>query len=303
VFSCQLAKNGEDMPKKIAGKKYLDVKLDGVRIITILDVDKKTVTQYSRDGRQNDRFTSITAALATLLPKLKQSIVLDGEMVSRNFQELMKQINRKTDVDTSDAKLALFDILPLKDFLQGECKMAQADRHDLLVGMIPIIQDAAGDRVYVIPKMSVDLATAEGQAQLKEFNRETIDAGYEGIMIKDPDSTYKTKRTDSWLKVKPWITVDLEVIGFENGKEDSKFKHTLGGLVCRGEDHGKLIEVTVGGGYSEELRDEIWANRDSVLGRIVEVKGDVLTKNRDSDAVWSVRFPVFMGFRDDKHSA
>jgi DNA ligase-1 len=252
------------------------------------------VTQYSRDGRQNDRFTTITAALAALLPKLKQSIVLDGEMVSRNFQELMKQINRKTDVDTSDAKLALFDILPLKDFLEGECKMVQKDRHDLLVGMIPVIQDTAGDRVYVIPKMSVDLATAEGQAQLKEFNRETIDAGYEGIMIKDPDSTYKTK---------PWITVDLEVIGFENGKEDSKFKNTLGGLVCRGEDQGKLIEVTVGGGYSEELRDEIWANRDSVLGRIVEVKGDVLTKNRDSDAVWSVRFPVFMGFRDDKHSA
>jgi ATP-dependent DNA ligase len=151
--------------------------------------------------------------------------------------------------------------------------------------------------------MSVDLATAEGQAQLKEFNRETIDAGYEGIMIKDPDSTYKTKRTDAWLKVKPWITVDVEVIGFEPGKEDSKFKHTLGGLVCRGVDQGKLIEVTVGGGYSEELRDEIWANRDSVLGRIVEVKGDVLTKNRDSEEVWSVRFPVFMGFRDDKHSA
>ena len=273
-----------------------------MRIITILDIEKKTVTQYSRDGRQNDRFTTITAALAKLLPKLKQSIVLDGEMVSRSFQALMTQVNRKDDVDTSDAKLALFDIIPLADFLEGECKMTQQDRHELLVSMIPVILDSAGDRVYVIPKMSVDLDSDDGQAQLKEFNRETIDAGYEGIMIKDPESIYRTKRTDAWLKVKPWITVDLQVIGFEPGKEDSKFKDTLGGLVCRGVDQGKLIEVTVGGGYSEELRDEIWASRNSVLGRTVEVKGDVLTKNRDSEAVWSVRFPVFVGFRNDKQA-
>ena len=301
VFSCQLAKNGDDHPKKMTGPKMLDVKLDGVRIITILDVDKKTVTQYSRDGRQNDRFTTITTALAKLLPKLKQSIVLDGEMVSRSFQELMRQVNRKEDVDTSDAKLAMFDIIPMSDFLNGECTMTQQDRHDLLVSMIPVIEEATVGKVYVIPKMSVDLDTAEGQAQLKEFNRETIDAGYEGIMIKDPASTYKTKRTDAWLKIKPWITVDLEVIGFEPGKSESKFKDTLGGLLCRGEDQGKLVEVTVGGGYSEELRDEIWASRDSVIGRIVEVKGDALTRAQDGTA-WSLRFPVFMGFRDDKHS-
>ena len=301
VFSCQLAKNGDDHPKKMTGPKMLDVKLDGVRIITILDVDKKTVTQYSRDGRQNDRFTTITAALAKLLPKLKQSIVLDGEMVSRSFQALMTQVNRKDDVDTSDAKLALFDIVPLADFIQGECEMSQRDRHELLVSMIPVIEEATAGKVYVIPKMTVDLDCDEGQAQLKEFNRETIDAGYEGIMIKDPLSKYKTKRTDAWLKIKPWITVDLEVIGIEPGKPESKFKDTLGGLICRGEDQGKLVEVTVGGGYSEELRDEIWANRDSVIGRVVEVKGDALTRAQDGEA-WSLRFPVFMGFRTDKHA-
>jgi ATP-dependent DNA ligase len=102
------------------------------------------------------------------------------------------------------------------------------------------------------------------------------------------------------MKIKPFITVDLEVVDVEPGKQDSKFKHTMGGLVCRGIDQGKLIEVTVGGGYTEELRDEIWVSRDTVIGRTVEIKGDVLTKNQDSDDVWSVRFPVFMGFRNDK---
>ena len=93
--------------------------------------------------------------------------------------------------------------------------------------------------------------------------------------------------------------MDLEVVGIEPGKPESKFKHTLGGLVCRGVDQGKHIEVTVGGGYTEELRDAIWADRDSVIGRTVEIKGDALTRAQDGDT-WSLRFPVFQGFRDDK---
>ena len=302
VFSCQLAKNGDDHPKKMKGMKLIDPKLDGVRILTIMDIENKSVTQYSRDGRQNDRFEFITTALTKLLPELKQSIVLDGEMVSRSFQELMKQLNRSTDVDMSDAKLALFDMIPLKDFQTGECKLTQTARHELLSGFVGLLQKHCGNRVYVIPKLAVDLDTPEGQKTFKEFNNETVAAGFEGIMVKDPKATYRTKRTDAWLKIKPFITVDLEVVGFENGKAESKFANTLGGLVCRGVDQGKLVEVTVGGGYSEELREEIWSNRDKVLGRIVEIKGDVLTKSQDSD-VWSLRFPVFMGFRDDKHTA
>lgn len=296
VFSCQLAKNGEDHPKKLAGPKLLDVKLDGVRIITIMDIERGTVTQYSRDGRQNDRFGAISSALENLLPKLKQSLVLDGEMISKSFQDLMKQVNRKENVDTSDAKLALFDVLPLADFLAGECEMTQTERHELLVGMIPVLEEATAGKAYVIPKMTVDLDTPDGQTQFKEFNRETVEAGYEGIMIKDPSATYKTKRTDAWLKIKPWITVDLEIVAVEPGKPESRFANTLGGLVCRGVDQGKLIEVTVGNGYSEELRDEIWTNRERMIGRVVEVKGDALTKSQDGDT-WSLRFPVFVQFR------
>ena len=299
VFSCQLAKNGDDHPRKMVGYKYLDVKLDGVRILTIIDIENKTVTQYSRDGRRNDRFGDITGDLAKLIPDLKQSIVLDGEMISRSFQDLMKQLNRKDDVDTTDARLALFDIIPLADFRAGESVLKQVDRHEVLVGLMPNIQAACGDRVYVIPKMMVNLDTDEGQAQFREFNNDTVAAGYEGIMIKDPLATYRTKRTDAWMKIKPFITVDLEVVDIEPGKPESKFKHTLGGLVCRGVDQGKRIEVTVGGGYTEELRDQIWADRDAVIGRTVEIKGDALTKAQDGDS-WSLRFPVFMGFRDDK---
>jgi DNA ligase-1 len=296
VFSCQLAKNGDDHPKKMAGPKLLDVKLDGVRIISILNKNKNTVTQYSRDGRLNENFPAISSALAKLLPVIKESMVFDGEVVSRSFQALMKQLNRKEDVDTADAKLALFDCLPLSDFVAGECNLTQVQRHDALVEFMPLLEQASNGVVYVIPKLVVNLDTAEGQQVFKEFNSETVEAGYEGIMIKDPDATYRTKRTDAWLKMKPFITVDLEVIGVEPGKPESRFVNTLGGLVCRGRDQEREILVNVGSGFSEELRDEIWNNQQSVIGRIVEIKGDALTRSQDSDT-YSLRFPVFMQFR------
>ena len=296
VFSCQLAKNGEDHPKKMTGTKLLDVKLDGVRIISVLDKDKGTVTQYSRDGRLNENFSHISAMLAKLIPSIKESMVLDGEMVSRSFQALMKQLNRKEDVDTRDAKLALFDCLPLKDFVASECKISQIDRHEALAEFQPLLDSISSGAIYVVPKLSVNLDTEEGKKSFSEFNREAVDGGFEGIMIKDPVATYKTKRTDAWLKIKPWLTVDLEVVEVVPGAPGTKYEHTMGAILFAGEDQGKKVEVSVGSGYSDEMRDQIWKDRKNVIGRIGEIKGDALTMSQ-SGSTWSLRFPVFMQWR------
>jgi len=295
-FSCQLAKNGDDHPKKMTGVKLLDVKLDGVRILSFLDKERNEVTHYTREGRINTNFPHIAAMQAKLLPHLKCSMVLDGEMVSRSFQALMSQLNRKEKVDTKDASLALFDCLPVADFLAGECQLTQTQRHEALVQFEPLLAQHSGGAIYVVPKLAIDLDTKEGQRSFKEFNRDAVDAGYEGIMIKDPMATYQTKRTFAWLKIKPKLTFDLEVVGYENGKPDGKFANTLGGLICEGEDNGRRIRVTVGGGYTEETRDQIWNNLDKVIGLIVEVETDALTKSKDGDA-WSMRFPQFVRFR------
>ena len=41
------------------------------------------------------------------LSLLKDALVLDGEVVSKNFQELMKQIHRKNSTQNEDAFLYL----------------------------------------------------------------------------------------------------------------------------------------------------------------------------------------------------
>ena len=62
------------------------------------------------------------------LSSLKKALVLDGEIVSKNFQELMKQIHRKSSSQNEDASLFLFDILPLQDFQEGIYKSNLKER-------------------------------------------------------------------------------------------------------------------------------------------------------------------------------
>jgi DNA ligase-1 len=300
VFSCQLAKDGADPAnaKKVSGKKMLDVKLDGVRLLTVIDKEERTVIQYTRNGKLNTNFPHITKSLEPLLDILPVSMVLDGEVVAKSFQELMTMVNRTKNNDSSTAKLALFDMVPLVDFKAGKCKMKQKDRHTVLSGLMGELQKHTAGTVYVIPKLSVDLDTPEGQKAFAEFNTETVKAGYEGIMVKDPESPYETKRTASWLKIKPFIEVSLTVVGFEEGT--GKNVGMLGAVIFEGEDDGRFIHVNVGGGFSDEERDEIWVNRDKYMGFIGEVRADVLTQDRNSTDVWSLRFPRFKGWRGTK---
>jgi DNA ligase-1 len=130
---------------------------------------------------------------------------------------------------------------------------------------------------------------------MRQFNIETLAAGYEGIMIKDPDAPYETKRTSAWLKIKPVITVDLVIIGMEEGT--GKYAGMLGALVCEGEDAGKKIRTNVGSGITDEQRKEMWEKREELIGEIVEIKADTITKDRTDDEFFSLRFPRFERFR------
>ena len=97
--------------------------------------------------------------------------------------------------------------------------------------------------------------------------------------------------------MKPFIEVSLTVVAVEEGSAETKNVGKLGALVCEGEDDGKFIRVNVGGGYTDELRDSIWASKDTVIGQIVEVRADAATRSQDSEDVYSLRFPRFLRFR------
>jgi DNA ligase-1 len=259
----------------------------------VVNYEAKNVTQYTRNGKVLENFSHIADALLENIDLIGRSYVLDGEVVSSSFQTLMKQVHRKDDVKASDARLMLFDIVPLTEFQKGKSVMGQRRRTNLLKTLKPAF-DKCGS-IDVIEQTEVDLGSYVGELQFKQFNKDAIAAGFEGIMIKDPDAVYECKRSASWLKMKPFIEVSLSVVSVEEGT--GKNVGRLGALICEGEDDGKVIHVNVGSGFTDEQRTDYWSDKDTMLGQIVEVRADAATRSQDSEDIYSLRFPRFLRFR------
>lgn len=294
VFECMLAHDGANHEKKIQGKKLLEPKLDGVRVLTVINPQNKTVIQYTRNGKVLENFTHITQAIEAHIELFERAVILDGEMVSSSFQALMKQVHRKDNVQAQDARLMLFDIIPLSEFQQGQSTLGQRRRSNLLRSMKPQF-DLIGS-IDIIPQIEVDLDSYVGELQYKEYNKEMVEQGFEGIMIKDPNAKYECKRTVSWLKQKPFIEVSLTVKEVEEGTGRNIGR--LGALVCEGIDDSKHIRVNVGSGFTDDERTEFWGFRQDVIDNIVEVRADAITQNQDGS--YSLRFPRFVKFRGFK---
>lgn len=292
IFGCQLAHDSNNHESKNVGKKRLEVKLDGVRVITVVYPEGR-VDQFSRNGKELVNFEHIKKQLAENASTFSEPMVLDGEVMSSSFQDLMRSVHRKYDVDASDAVLYLFDALPLRDFETGYCGTTQKDRSAWLNGWYETKLKKSMANVSCLDHAIVDLDTDEGQNLFRMYNKSAIENGYEGLMLKDLDAPYECKRSTAWLKLKPVIEVTLGVDDVEEGTGRNVGR--LGALVCSGQDDGKQITVNVGSGFSDSDRDQFWSNRDLLVGQLVEVRADAVTQNQDGS--YSLRFPRFLRFR------
>ena len=307
IFGCQLATNSEGRPE-MKGTKRLEPKLDGVRMLLVAipadsNTGEITTICYSRNGKQFDNFTHIEDQVRDNFYKLvrkagtsnlSMGFVMDGEVIGNSFQELMRQARRKTNAQAEDSVYNVFDIIPLQDFRRGYWNAQLDKRIKILDDMRSVIDSMPN--VELLPHIMVDLDTAAGKDQLERYAKDQVNAGFEGIMIKDMDAPYECKRSTFWMKWKPVITVDLEVIGVEEGTGRNQGR--LGALVCNGVDDGKEITVNVGSGFSDGDRDSYWRDSSFIIGRTAEIMCDVITQNRDG--TYSLRFPRFVRFRDDK---
>lgn len=162
--------------------------------------------------------------------------------------------------------------------------------------------------VQLLAKSASDLAEAE-----KFF----VELGYEGVMLRHPDSPYKfgrsTVKENYLLKLKRFADGEAEIIGFveqmknnnvattnelgrtkrSSAKAGKVGKDTLGALVVRA-INGKYagVEFEIGTGLDDDLRQHIWYSQKQHLGTVVTFK------YQDIGSYEKPRIPVFKGFRD-----
>lgn len=256
-------------------------------------------------------------------PKLDgiRCIIKEGIPVSRNFKPIPNKFVRQ-------------ELKGLPDGLDGELMLRQGDfnsvqsaimseegKPDFVYNVFDVYstkgyQDRVTEAIRLfnlpIPRINIVFpAFVKDLEQLAIFEKTAIEQGYEGVMLRKPDSPYKfgrsTMKEQYLMKLKRFEDSEATIIGFEelmhndNEATEDLLGHTkrakkqanmtpagtLGKLIVKDMKNG--IEFGLGTGFTAEMRKTIWENRATYMGKIVNYKYQGI--------VDKPRFPSFRGFR------
>jgi len=267
--------------KRILGKELVAVepKLDGIRCFGIVQNGQSQL--FARSGKLIPNFDS---TIGKELLKLGDGCY-DGELMGDDFVSIMRQAYRKEDVNTSGTYLALFDYLPIEEWKSGETKMSCHDRFESLLDKLADEENLDFSVINPVERTVLENPTYE---EIKDLHDEYVSEGFEGAMIKDAAAPYKFGRGYEVMKMKVFLDADLVIKSLMEGT--GKHAGKLGS-VCVEFDG---VDVSIGSGFSDDLREEIWKDSDSFIGRTIEVRYQEVTPDG------SLRFPTFVCFRNDR---
>jgi DNA ligase-1 len=286
------------------GTVGVETKYDGARVQAHYDGDRARL--FSRNMAEvTDPLPEIVADLEATLDA---PAILDGEVVAvedgepQPFQEVLRRFRRKHDVERAREEVTLeshfFDCL-------------HAAGEDLLDR--PLIE--RHDRLEALLESGVSTLWLETDAErIEEIETEALEAGHEGLMLKNPESTYSPgRRGKNWLKRKPDVeTLDLVVTGAEWGEGR---RATLLGtfeLSARTAEGGYETIGKVATGITDEtlealtdllephVRAESGTEVDVAPEVVFEVGYEEIQPSPTYSSGYALRFPRFVSVRADK---
>jgi DNA ligase-1 len=295
----------------LAGTVWLEDKYDGIRCQ--LHKVGPRVDLYSRDLKE---ITATFPELADAARKLKEDVVLDGEIVAMRgeevlpFAELQKRLGRReADLfmrEEVPIQLVAFDLL----WLAGETLMDHplVERRQALEALEPLPAHIRLARITrAVTPEEIEAAFNAAQAR-----------GNEGLVIKDPASPYSPGRRGlAWLKLKkPLATLDCVVVGAEygHGKRNKVLSDYT--FAVRDESNGEL--KIIGKAYTGLTDVEIAGLTEHFLntathqhGRYFEVPPDTVLEiafdriqpSTRHNSGLALRFPRIVRIRADKSVA
>jgi len=200
-------------------------------------------------------------------------LYLDGEFYTEEmpFEELNGILHSKKieNVDLNKAKQIKFYIFDCFDL--DDMKMPFDKRNVLLNTLLGKAPKNIANKTYSKMKYStlinVNTYRVTSLDEVKQYMRDFISNGYEGLMIRNTDSPYELKKRSKHLqKYKEFIEEEFEIVGFKEGK---------------GEDIGTVIwivktkdgtEFSVRPKGTRKHRQQLFNNGDNYIGKMLTVK-------------------------------
>jgi DNA ligase-1 len=307
----------------------VETKYDGARVQIHADGDDVSI--YSRN------MEDVTGALPELVEHVREHLaapaIIDGEAVAVDddgetlpFQEILRRFRRKHDVDRMREEVAVelraFDCLHVGEPYESSADTAENGPEDLLDAPLVERHEKLSS---VLSEGVAELTVSDDAAEIEEIEAAALEAGHEGIMLKDPDSTYSPgKRGKNWLKRKPDVeTLDLAVVGAEwgEGRRANLFgtfhiaaRVGEGGSGSSGGADGEEAFEPVGK-VATGITDEELARLTALLEpHVVSEEGTAVTfspeivfevgyeeiqQSPSYESGFALRFPRYLGVRED----
>ena len=209
ILKPQLCKVFDFDNAKMLAKTYLaSYKHDGVRAIFFWKDGE--VHTASRGGQDYDIPTTFIRQDPYLISLLKDTgLILDGEVYTH-----------KKPLSFLSGLCRREELIPEHDILRYHCY----DIVDLeqpasvrIARLGKIKKDCPSDSRLII----VDHVPVKGRDEIMKLHDQAISEGYEGLVLRDPDSLYKPgARNNSWLKVKLFSDDEYEILGLVEGLRD-----------------------------------------------------------------------------------
>ena len=154
------------------------------------------------------------------------------------------------------------------------------------------------------PLKMIPTKVVKSKAEAFDYYREVLKQGKEGIVCKHPNGGWADTSSGNKdvVKLKLEVDVDLKVVSIVPGKKDTKNEGRPGSLGCESADGLLKVDVTV---KNEKLRDQIEANPDDFLKRIIAVRANAIMSPSESNEFHSLFLPrmVEAAYRTDKTEA
>lgn len=264
---------------------YISRKLDGVRCLILIEPVEKSIKFLSRKGKEFHTLNKLKEEILKNIKSFKESIVLDGEIVSmengvEDFTGIMKEIKKKNHT-MINPKYFAFDILKKKDFFDLKSEETYSERLEKLKKINLNNFEILEQKKYTDDDFS-------------QLIKESEKNNWEGLMLRE-DINYEGKRTNSLLKYKKMLDEEYKVVDIIKGpwreiSKETKLENTIETMVAVIIDYK---DTKVGSGFSLEERKHFYKNPDSIIGKIITVQYFEKTKE-------SLRFPVFKYLHGNK---
>lgn len=182
----------------------------------------------------------------------------------------------------------VWDFVPSDEY---KLKNGTSDYQDRFENLQKIVASINSPHIQV-----VETKVIHNMAEAYAHFLDTQKRGLEGTVIKAFDMKWKDGTSKQQLKVKLVIDLEMRVTGFREGKRGTKRVDTFGSMLFEN-DEGTIKGAC--SGISDDLLEEIDANREEWVGKVICVQCNDITKGRDND-FYALSHPRFMEDRSDE---